>query len=130
MKKILLLAFVCLMGFYACKKDSDSSKSIIGKWTIEKAILIKNVNGADSIVQIDTAIDHSEYIQFNKDGTGVSPSAGNNGTFRYTLSGNSLAIVTDDSLSVAFTVKALTSKSLVLRQQEEVGYYSDTYFIK
>lgn len=131
MKKLLLVAAVCLLGFYACKKDSDSnSKKIIGKWTIEKAVLIKSVNGADSVVQIDADIDHTEYIQFNADGTGVSPDAGNNGTFKYTLSGNNLAVTTDDSLSVAFVVKTLTSKSLVLRQHEDGNYYSDTYFTK
>lgn len=130
MKKLLLLAFICLVGFYACKKDSDNSKSIIGKWKIEKAVLIKNVNGADSVVQMDANIDHSVYVQFNKDGTGVSPSASDTVTFRYTLSGNNLSVITDDSLSVVFTVRTLTSKSLVLRQPENVGYYSDSYYTK
>lgn len=130
MKKLLPLVLICLIGFYACKKDSDSSKTIVGKWTIAKAVYIKIVNGADSVVQVDADIDHSQYIQFNKDGTGVSPSDGNNVNFRYTLSGNNLSITAGDSLSVAFTVKTLTSKSLVLRQSEEAGFYSDTYFTK
>ena len=136
MKKLLFLAVICLLGFYGCKKDSDdNSKKIIGKWTHVKAVLIKNVNGVDSVDQVDDHLDPDEYLLFNKNGTAVSHSNGEDENANYTLSGNTLSITTADSLSITLKIKTLTSKSLVLRQQEDFGqngatYYSEDYYSK
>lgn len=119
MKKLLLLAVICLVGLYACKKSDNNpptnSTKIVGKWGLIKLTAIETKNGVDSTADSDEV--DSLYLQFNANGTGVISEGGSNQACTYTLSGNSLSLTPTDnpSSSVNFNIRTLTSTDLVLR---------------
>jgi hypothetical protein len=136
MKKLLLLAFICL-GLYACKKSDNAptnATKIIGKWANSKVAYIKTKNGVDSLAA-QTPPD-SLYLQFNTNGTGSISENGTTEACNYTLSGSTLSLTptNNPSSSVNFNVRSLTSTDLVLRLQSNVEdgvYYNiDYYFTK
>ena len=115
MKKPLFLAFICLLGFYSCKKDADDkSKKIIGKWTPVKSVLLKSTNGTDSEYHTENRLG---YTQFNKDGTVFSDFGFiiDNESFTYTLKKDSLWMAIGSDY-FGFTIKVLANNSLVLRR--------------
>ena len=143
MKKLLFLVFICLLGFYACKKsdldktsiksDSDSNATkIIGKWIHIRNVLLKNTNGVEAIVWDVNVEDPNAYLQINKNGTGNGTGYGK---FTYKLSEDSLILITDSIRSVGYKIKTLTVNSLILHRQEGAEiegttYYTDTYLTK
>jgi len=139
MKRLLLLALICLMGFYACKKDADGSKKIIGKWIRTKSLRLKNINGIDSLVEEKNGLGANDYTQFNTDGTGHTtfgiPEV-NDVNFTYQIEKDALFIRIIGGDNAPFKIKTLTSNSLVLRIQLEttqipgIVYYREDYYTK
>jgi ABC-type oligopeptide transport system substrate-binding subunit len=138
MKKLLLLAFICVAGFYACKKSEPNSEptnstKIIGKWAHFKSTYVKTTKGVDSILEVQNLSD-SLYLQFNADGTGILSQNGSNTNYKYTLSGDALTLAANDSLNITFKLRTLTLTDMTLRFQDEeegdVSYSTDRYFTK
>lgn len=134
MKNLLLLAFICLLGFYACKKDSDNnSKKIIGKWTRTKGIRLKSLNGVDSLIEAKDGFGADDYIQFNANGTGYSafgiPGVGY-ANFTYKIVEDSLLTAPIGLNDIGFKIKTLTSKNLVLRIPLGATTVREDYYTK
>lgn len=139
MKKLLLLAFICLMGFYACKKDADGSKKIIGKWIRTKSVQLKNINGVDSLIETENGFGANDYTQFNKDGTGHStfgiPDV-SDANFTYQVAKDTLFIRVIGGNNAPFKIKTFTSSNLTLRiqvattQTPGIAYYKEDYYTK
>lgn len=138
MKKLLLLAFICSIAFFACKKTSDSSKDITGKWVHTKGVRVETKNGIDSIQSIKNITNPDDYIFFNKNGTFAAAGTSSGEVDKYTLSGNTLTLSfsSDSSHAVLILkVKTLTSNNLVLRQEaaqnvDGVTFSEDNYYSK
>ena len=68
MKKYLLVSFMFSVSLVCCKKDTSSSNSIIGKWTIVSSIIWNSSQGS-AIINKDTIwAQPVEYNDFRADG--------------------------------------------------------------
>jgi len=118
MKSTLLTLFtVCSIILIAsCKKESNSSASITGRWNIQKVRAVETTTQSGSTVTQDTTVNYTngEYINFASNGTfisgdGVAPSTD---TGTYTYVNNTLTMISTDT--TIFNVDLLDARSLNL----------------
>jgi hypothetical protein len=145
MNKFLLVALAAIALFMGCSKKNNPSPSasIVGKWYITTDTARTYTN--NTLTEADPeSFDHTDYVQFNSNGTGVQLSDGVSSNFTYTVkSSNSITLnypkqvtgnVTIDAFSQDATFKATSSNLYIFISDTETDggatyrYTESTYF--
>jgi len=144
MNKILLVALAAIALFMGCQKKStpSPSASIVGKWYITTDTTRQYTNNVLTD-QDPESFDHTDYVQFNSDGSGVQLSGDESGNFTYSVKGNSVTLnypkqvvdnTTIDAFSKTATYKATSSALYIFITDTETDggatyrYTESTYF--
>jgi len=118
-----------VLGASSCKKDNDGPASIVCKWYLKSEIFRTYINGHLEDSEETTSSSLSDYIEFKRDGTGVSSNK-DEGTQPFTYSINNertqLTLV-DDEDSYTVDIKKLSSRELVLGLEEEFTLNSELH---
>ena len=128
MKKIILLIAIAA-GFIGCSKSSNTPKPtaaalITGQWYYTVDSVTTYANGSLQNTS-SNGYAHSDYVQFNTDGTGLQydQHSGSKIAFTYKLTGSSLLLnypsqvilgTTTDAKSQTAVIKTLTTSALQL----------------
>jgi len=113
MKNLTIAAFLFMLSvsIFSCKKSEI--KTINGKWYYSRSI--ESLYVGDILQYRDTTkLDSTgSSIVFNSNGSGEINARNENEAFRYTISGNTLTIVSDTTSINGVTNPATTSLSLL-----------------
>ncbi|SDS30828.1 hypothetical protein SAMN05216490_0920 [Mucilaginibacter mallensis] len=144
MNKILLVALAAIALFMGCSKKNNPSPSasLEGKWYITTDTAKVYTNNV--LTQQDPeSFDHSDYVQFNSNGTGIQLSGDASSNFTYSVKGNSVTLnypkqtidnTTIDAFSKTATFKATSSALYIYIEDTETDgsttyrYTEATYF--
>jgi hypothetical protein len=129
MNKILLVALVAVALFMGCSKKNDASPSasLVGKWYITTDTIKQYTNNVLSD-QDPESFNHTDYVQYNSNGTGVQLSAGTSTNFTYSVKNNILTLnypkqtiddVTIDAFSKTATFKTTSSTLYIFIEDSE-----------
>jgi hypothetical protein len=129
MNKILLVALVAVALFMGCSKKNDASPtaSLVGKWYITTDTIKQYTNNVLS-EQDPESFNHTDYVQYNSNGTGVQLSAGTSTNFTYSVKNNILTLnypkqtidnVTIDAFSKTATFKTTSSTLYIFIEDSE-----------
>jgi hypothetical protein len=129
MNKILLVALVAVTLFMGCSKKNDASPSasIVGKWYITTDTTKEYTNNVLTD-QDPESFNHTDYVQFNSNGTGVQLSAGISTNITYSVKSNSVTLnypkqtvanVTIDAFSKTATFKTTSSTLYIFIEDSE-----------
>lgn len=122
MNKLLLIVAAGIL-LVSCSKKNTPAPSIafVGKW-YAKADTIREFQD-NVLTETDfTTSDHTDYIQFNSDKTGITVTNGVLSAFTYTYSGNTITVIipyknivgTNAPLTETIIIKGLTTGNLTL----------------
>ena len=127
MNKFLLFAAAAIVLMSCTKKSTPTptnvnTASIIGKWYVATDTVSEYRNGV--LVENDTTtFNHTSYLQFNADNTGVSYDVIATNNFTYTKSGSVITAsfpqhasdgTVEPPLIETYTIKKLTENSLLI----------------
>ena len=120
MKKNLLkmLAFVSIMAMAACKKETSSTVSIVGKWNAQRERVTTSTTFMGQTMSHDTTVNftNGEYIEFASNGTiKLLDDSSIIHTGTYTFVNNRLSWVTGTD-SASFNVDLLDAHNLNLSE--------------
>ena len=130
MNRILLVALAAVALFMGCSKKNNPSPSasIVGKWYITTDTTKQYTNNVLT-VQDPESFDHTDYVQFNSNGTGVQLSGGVSSSFTYSVkNSNSVTLnypkqtvdnVTIYAFSKDVTFKATSSTLYIFLEDTE-----------
>lgn len=129
MKKYLLMLFVAILpaiAFTSCSDDDDNlpltEANLVGSWKSVRIVGWEKEDGK-IVDRWDEAFTDEVYT-FNADGTGVYNDSGYTSSFHWCIDGNTLYI---DAWSEDYTIKQLTSNTLVLGEYYNDGDGSEQY---
>jgi hypothetical protein len=144
MNKILLVALAAVTLFMGCSKKNNPSPSasLVGKWfqTTDTARIYTN----NVLTEADPeSFDHTDYVQFNSNGTGVQLSGDESINFTYSVKNNAVTLnypkqtvdnVTIDAYSQTGTFKTTSSTLYIYFDYSETDggatyrYTESSYF--
>lgn len=126
-KTLLLLFLTVSLGFTACKKDDgeDNAKvNIVGKWVLTKEVYKTYLKGVLTEDETYTDYDDNDWVvEIKSNGTYIGWEDGQKeeeGTYSLQDGGEKL-VLTSDSQTHIFTIRQLTSSSLVIYFEENEG---------
>lgn len=117
---------------FGCNKDKDDNKvSIVGTWTLQSQTTKSYVGTSTDPTDTDNydpSTDGVSTVTFNADGTLTSVSDGetDNGTYTYDANNKKLTL-TQDIITLPYTVTTLTSSNLVLHGEYSYPVDNVTY---
>ena len=123
MKKPILVLLVILISFtflFSCKKsgittNTSTSSLIVGKWYYVFDTVKTATNGGPlQLLIANSNYNHTEYWQFNSDGTGSNFYNSATRTFTYTIAGNIMTVNFPATVSGTTPVPA-SSENLTIR---------------
>ena len=116
MRNILCIAILLLL--YSCKKNhngpSNANANLVNKWYAVSSTYIQYNNGSPANTT-NTSYNHTDYIQFNLDGTGTQVKNGTTSAFTYTSENNVITFkYTASQQTDVANIKSLTTNNLEL----------------
>lgn len=113
-----IFCLLMLVLFCACKKNnngpSTASANLVNKWYAISSAYVQYSNGTPGNTS-NTSYNHTDYIQFNLDGTGTQVKNGTTSSFTYTSDNNIITFkYTASQQTDMATIKSLTANKLEL----------------
>jgi len=127
----LLLIVAAITFIAACKKSGSSpSNPIVGKWTVVSDTARIYQGGTLSQVLPDSLIG-TNFILFNSNGTGSETESDVSSTFKWSVSGSTLTVISDAQTIEGIQVPSTTTTSVIktLTAHTLYFYISETAII-